>query len=149
VAVRIAALTRGARAVLGPAYRDGLAHIVDLYGMARPADDDDSPPRAHDAQHVPSRRSRRRRAGVRAVLHAPDAGFPELLVGASIYPALQNFLLAAAGARPRHRASRAGTRTRERELRDRIGMPDDWTMAALVARSATRGRPRPRAPVAP
>ena len=120
------------RALLGPAYRDGLAHIVELYGMERPAADDDS------------RRARMTRSMFHLVDHVdevpvfvlfctrPTPGFPELLVGASIYPALQNFLLAA-------RAHGLGTAVSswytycERDLRDLIGMPDDWTMAALVA----------------
>jgi len=120
------------RAVLGPAYRDGFAHIVSRYGMERPAADDDS------------RRARMTRSMFHLVDHIDDVpvfvlfctrptpGFPELLAGASIYPALQNFLLAA-------RAHGLGTAVsswythREQELRDTIGMPDDWTMAALVA----------------
>ena len=126
------------RAVLSPAYRDGLAHIVSRYGMERPAADDDS------------RRARMTRSMFHLVDHVDDVpgfvlfctrptpGFPELLVGASIYPALQTFLLAA-------RAHGLGTAVsswytyRERELRDTIGMPDDWTMAALVAVGSPQG----------
>ena len=54
-----------------------------------------------------------------------------LTEGASIYPAVQNFMLAA-------RAEGLGTVVTtwylfcEKELRELIGIPDDWSLAALL-----------------
>ena len=133
------------RALFGPAYRDGLAHIVDLYGMARPAADDDS------------RRARMTRSMFHLVDHVdevpvfvlfctrPTPGFPELLVGASIYPALQNFLLAA-------RAHGLGHRGVElvHVLRARPARPHRHARRLGHGRARrgrlSAGRPRPRAP---
>jgi nitroreductase len=62
----------------------------------------------------------------------PLPATPLLLEGGSIYPAMQNFLLAA-------RASGLGACVTgwhvdaEAEFRDVLGIPDDWHLAALVA----------------
>lgn len=56
---------------------------------------------------------------------------PEFMIGGSIFPAVQNFVLAA-------RAAGLGTvitswfRYREKELRELIGIPDDYALAALL-----------------
>jgi nitroreductase len=63
---------------------------------------------------------------------------PEIFTGASIYPAMQNFMLAA-------RAAGLGTvmstwyRGCERELRDMVGIPDDWVIASLVTVGYPKG----------
>lgn len=137
------------KAIVGPAYRSGWDSTAAVYGIERPAADDTS------------RRARMTRAMLHLVDHTeevpafvlfctrPTPGFPELLVGSSIYPALQNFLLAV-------RASGLGAVVSswfthaDAELRAHLGMPDDWTMAALVAVGWPLGKHGPvrRKPVA-
>jgi len=77
--------------------------------------------------------------------HSPQS----VMRGEFVYPALQNFLLTA-------RATGLGAVVTgwdvpaEFTLRETIGIPDDWSLAALVAVGWTRGRhgPRRRRPVA-
>ena len=85
------------RAIIGPAYRRGWERTASVYGITRPAADDDS------------RRARMTRSMFHLVEHVDEVpafvafcvrltpGFPELLGGSSIYPALENFLLACRG----------------------------------------------------
>jgi nitroreductase len=74
----------------------------------------------------------------------------DLLLGGSIYPAVQNFLLAARaqglGACPTSWASYGG----EALLREAIGVPDDWLLAGHVVVGWPRGHHGPvrRRPVA-
>jgi nitroreductase len=136
------------RALLGPAYRRGWARTAAVYGIERPAADDDS------------RRARMLRSIFDLVEHFEDvpvyvlfcavqhAGFPPLFTGASIYPALQNFLLAA------RQRGLGGVITTwftecEAELRQLVGVPDGWVLAALVPVGFPLGRPGPvrRTPV--
>ncbi|WP_018501369.1 nitroreductase family protein [Parafrankia discariae] len=122
------------RAVLGPAFREGWDWVRTIYGQAdeRPAPDDDS----------------REARLTRTMLHLVDnfesvpvyvlfcyrlTGFvPEFIEGGSIYPAMQNFLLAA-------RAEGLGTvpstwfTFAEDKLRSVIGIPDEWRIASLVS----------------
>lgn len=71
----------------------------------------------------------------------PQAGAPDLQQGGSIFPAVQNFLLAA-------RAQGLGAAITlwhmscEAELRSMIRIPDDWSMAALVTVGWPRGSHR-------
>lgn len=73
---------------------------------------------------------------------------PHLTDGASIYPALQNFLLAV-------RAHGLGAVVTgwfvmaERQLREHVGIPDDWQLAALIPVGHPEGRhgPLKRKPV--
>ncbi|ULE35551.1 nitroreductase family protein [Mycobacterium sp. IDR2000157661] len=68
----------------------------------------------------------------------PQAGATELQQGGSIYPAVQNFLLAA-------RAQGLGAAITlwhmncERELRSLIGIPDEWSLATLLTFGWPRG----------
>lgn len=68
----------------------------------------------------------------------PQAGASDLQQGGSIFPAVQNFLLAA-------RAQGLGAAITlwhmscEAELRSLIGIPDDWSMASLVTVGWPRG----------
>jgi crotonobetaine/carnitine-CoA ligase len=130
------------KALIGPAFRAGWESTSAVYGIDRPAADDTS------------RRARMTRAILHLVDHAeevpafvlfctrPTPGFPELLTGASIYPALENFLLAV-------RASGLGAvmsswfTHAEAELRTHVGIPDEWRMAALVAVGWPAGRHGP------
>ncbi|MCK9902917.1 nitroreductase [Parafrankia colletiae] len=132
------------RAVLGPAFREGWDWVRTIYGQAAEA------PPADDT----SRQARL----TRTMLHLVDnfenvpvyvlfcyrlTGFvPEFIEGGSIFPAMQNFLLAA-------RAEGLGTvpstwfTFAEDKLRSIIGIPDDWRIAALVAAGWPVGRHGP------
>jgi crotonobetaine/carnitine-CoA ligase len=130
------------KAIVAPAYREGWETTAAVYGIERPPAGDTSP------------RARTTRAVFHLADHAADVpafvlfctrptpGFPELLAGASIYPAMQNFLLAA-------RACGLGAvvsswyRHAEPALRAHLGMPDDWVMAAIVAVGWPTGRHGP------
>lgn len=71
----------------------------------------------------------------------PQVGATELQQGGSIFPAVQNFLLAA-------RAQGLGAAITlwhtscEAELRSLVGIPDDWLMAALVTAGWPAGHHR-------
>ncbi|HMG42004.1 MAG TPA: AMP-binding protein [Acidimicrobiales bacterium] len=130
------------RRIIGPAYRSGWDAIAGLYDIERPAPDDRS------------RRARMTRSLLHLVDHVdevpafvlfctrPTPGFPELLVGGSIYPAVQNFLLAARAQGLGAVVSSWFTRC-EPELRQQVGVPDDWVIAALVAVGWPVGRHGP------
>jgi len=117
--------------ILAVAARRSMETSERVYGLVRPDPDDDSRharmARAvyalHDgAQHVPA-----------AVLFCsrPLPSVPPLLQGSSIYPAMQNFLLAARAAGLG--ACATGWHTvGEAELREYVGIPDGWALAALV-----------------
>ena len=119
------------RAVVARAAAQALGVIEPVYGMTRPADDDHS------------RRARTNRATYElhdrageftSVLFAQQL-FPsasEVLLAGSIYPAMQNFLLAARaqglGACLTSWASYGG----EALLREAVGVPEDWMLAGHV-----------------
>ena len=123
--------SQAARELLGPAYRQGWHNTAAIYGIERPAVADSS------------RRARSTRAIFEFVdnfeqiplyvlfcaRHYPDQ--PEIFVGASIYPAMQNFLLSA---RERGLGGVITTwfRECEEDLRALVGIPDGWEIAALV-----------------
>lgn len=130
------------RAVVARAAAHALKVIEPLYGMTRPADGDDS------------RRARTNRAtyelhdrageltSVLFVQYRYEVA-SELLLGGSIYPAMQNFVLAA-------RALGLGTcltswASYEGEvmLRDALGIPDDWMLAGHVVIGWPRGHHGP------
>ena len=130
------------RAVVAKAAAQALAVIEPVYGMSRPADDDTS------------RRARTNRATYELHDHAGEftsvlftqQKFPtasELLLGGSIFPAMQNFLLAARaqglGACLTSWASYGG----EQLIRDAVGVPPDWMLAGHVVVGWPRGRHGP------
>ncbi len=130
------------RAVVARAAAQALEVIEPVYGMTRPADDDHS------------RRARTNRATYElhdrageftSVLFAQQL-FPsasEVLLAGSIYPAMQNFLLAARaqglGACLTSWASYGG----EALLREAVGVPDDWMLAGHVVVGWPRGNHGP------
>ena len=130
------------RATVAEAARRALEVIEPVYRMSRPADDDDS------------RRARTNRATyevhdrageLTSVLFTQiryDAA-SELLLGGSIFPAMENFLLAARalglGACPTSWASYGG----ESLLREAVGVPDDWMLAGHVVVGWPRGHHGP------
>jgi nitroreductase len=131
-----------ARSALGVAAQSALAVIERVYHLERPAPTDESPAARNaramfslhdDAEHLPA-----------AVLFAlrPQPAVPPLFQGGSIYPAMENFLLAA-------RASGLGAVvtgwhvTGEQSLREGLGVPPEWELASLVVVGWPKGQHGP------
>lgn len=130
------------RAVVGDAAARALSIIEPVYGMARPDPGDDS----RRARTYRATYEIHDRAGeFTSVLFALQnlISTPDLLAGGSIFPAVQNFLLAARaqglGACLTSWASYGG----EEALREAIGIPEDWNLAAHVVVGWPRGRHGP------
>ena len=130
------------RAVVAEAAAQALKVIEPVYGMTRPADDDMS----RQARNNRATYELHDRAGDRtSVLFATKrwTTASELLLGGSIFPAMQNFLLAARalglGACPTSWASYGG----EQLMREALGIPDDWMLAGHVVVGWPRGRHGP------
>ena len=117
--------------------------IEPVYGMTRPDPDDDSrAARTNRATYELHDRAGEFTLGaVRHRCTSPSAS--ELLLGGSIFPAMQNFLLAARalglGACPTSWASYGG----EAILREAVGVPDDWMLAGHVVVGWPRGHHGP------
>ncbi|MVZ99760.1 nitroreductase [Actinomadura sp. LD22] len=137
------------RAVVAKAAEQALRVIEPVYGMTRPDEQDDSRrARADRATY-----ELHDRAGEFTSVLFTQKRFPtasELLLGGSIFPAMQNFLLAARaqglGACMTSWASYGG----EPLLREAVGVPDDWMLAGHIVVGWPRGRHGPvrRRPVA-
>ena len=137
------------RAVVGKAAAHALQVIEPVYGMTRPAPDDDS----RTARNNRATYELHDRAGEFTSVLFTQRHFPtasELLLGGSIFPAMQNFLLAARaqglGACLTSWCSYGG----EKVLREAVGIPDDWLLAGHVVVGWPKGRHGPvrRRPVA-
>jgi nitroreductase len=137
------------RAVVAKAAAQALEVIEPVYGMSRPAPDDDS----RRARTNRATYELHDRAGELTSVLFTQKRFPtasELLLGGSIFPAMQNFLLAARaqglGACLTSWASYGG----EALLREAVGVPDDWMLAGHVVVGWPRGSHGPvrRRPVA-
>ena len=126
------------RAVVAEAAARALAVIEQVYGMSRPAASDHNP-RARSYRAIYDLHDH---AGehtsvlfVQQKLPATDG----LLLGGSIFPAMQNFLLAARaqglGACPTSWTAYGG----ESLLRQTVGIPDDWVLAGHVMIGWPRG----------
>src|SRR3546814_11805414 len=107
--------------------------------MSRPADDDES----RYARNNRATYELHDRAGERTSVLFLTYGYEtasELLLGGSIYPAMQNFLLAARaqglGCCVTSWASYGG----EQLLREEVGIPDQWLLAGHVVVGWPRGR---------
>src|SRR5215471_18008305 len=130
------------RAVVARAAAQALAVIEPVYGMSRPDPDD----RSRRARTYRATYELHDRAGeLTSVLFAQQR-FPtasELLLGGSIFPAMQNFLLAARaqglGACLTSWASYGG----EALLREAVGVPDDWMLAGHVVVGWPKGNHGP------
>lgn len=125
--------------LIGRGFRAGWDDLRETYGLTMPEADDDS------------RRARMVRRMEHLAQHAAEVPLfvlfcqlrhptmPVLLDGACIYPAVQNFLLAA-------RAEGLGTVMSswfsyvEQELRETVAIPDEMLLAALVAVGWPAGR---------
>jgi nitroreductase len=128
-----------ARAAVARAAAQALTVIEPVYGMHRPDPDDDSPTaRTNRATYELHDRASEYTSVLFAQMHFPTAS--ELLLGGSIYPAMQNFLLAARalglGACMTSWASYGG----EPILRGAVGVPDDYLLAGHIVIGWPRGR---------
>ena len=130
------------RTAVAEAAKIALQQIEPIYGMTRPADDDQS----RAARNNRATYELHDRAGeYTSVLFAAfkNEFSSEFLQGGSIYPAMQNFYLAARaqglGACLTSWASYDG----ERVLRDAIGIPDEWFLAGHAVIGWPRGQHGP------
>jgi nitroreductase len=119
------------RAVVAKAAASALEVIEPVYGMTRPADDDHSrKARTNRATYEIHDRAADYTSVLFTQQRYPTAS--ELLLGGSIFPAMQNFLLAARalglGACLTSWASYGG----EPLLREAVGVPDDWMLAGHI-----------------
>ncbi|MFV0316734.1 MAG: nitroreductase family protein [Microthrixaceae bacterium] len=129
------------RAAVAEAAVISLETIEPLYSMSRPDPHDDSRiARSHRATY-----EFHDRAGRFTSVLFTTKGFDsasELLLGGSVYPAMQNFLLAARalglGACMTSWASYG-----ESIIREAVGVPDDWLMAGHIVIGWPRGRHGP------
>jgi nitroreductase len=137
------------RAVVAKAAAHALEVIEPVYGMSRPADDDVS----LRARNNRATYELHDRAGEFTSVLFTQKRFStasELLLGGSIFPAMQNFLLAARaqglGACMTGWASYGG----EELLRDAVGVPEDWMLAGHIVVGWPKGKHGPvrRRPVA-
>ncbi|MBA3655302.1 MAG: nitroreductase family protein [Actinobacteria bacterium] len=130
------------RAVLGPAYRKGWAEMSGGYGIEGDIDPSDDSPVARMGRTMQRFVDAFEDVPVYVLFCLKGRGRTHLSEGASIYPALQNFILAA-------RAEGLGTVVTswfliaEDELRQVIGIPDDWLLAALLPIGYPVGRHGP------
>ncbi|MCX5044893.1 nitroreductase family protein [Aldersonia sp. NBC_00410] len=126
------------RAVVAKCAVHALEVIEPVYGMSRPADDDNSRrARSNRATYELHDRAGEHTSVLFAQKRFPTAS--ELLLGGSIFPAMQNFLLAARaqglGACLTSWASYGG----EALMREVVGIPDDWLLAGHVVVGWPRG----------
>ncbi len=131
-----------ARAAVAEAAAQALTVIEPVYGMSRPDPDDDSrQARSNRATYELHDRAGELTSVLFTYQHFPTAS--ELLLGGSVFPAMQNFLLAARaqglGACLTSWASYGG----EAILREAVGAPDDWLLAGHAVVGWPRGRHGP------
>jgi len=137
------------RAAVAEAAQIALQTIESIYGMTRPADDDTSRlARRNRAIYELHDRAGERTSVLFTAFKNEFAS--EFLQGGSIYPAMQNFYLAARaqglGACFTSWASYAG----EKLLREAVGIPDEWFLAGHIVVGWPRGHYGPvrRRPIA-
>lgn len=130
------------RAVVAQAATQALKIIEPVYGMHRPDPGDDSR-RARTYRAIYELHDRAGELTTVLFTYRRFETASELLLGGSIYPAMQNFLLAARaqglGACPTSWASYGG----EALLRRAVGVPDDWMLAGHVVVGWPRGAHAP------
>lgn len=130
-----------ARAIVTDAAHRTWDSLKDFYGLSAPEDCADDP----KSRVLRAMAEHMRVGGAAPVLVLfcvrPQAGASKLEQGGSIFPAIQNFLLAA-------RAQGLGAAITlwhmscGESLRAMIGLPDDWVIAALVTAGWPKGRHR-------
>jgi nitroreductase len=130
------------RAVVAQAAKLALEVIEPVYGMTRPDPADGSRRARNDRATYELHDRAGERTSVLFTTYRYDSA-SELLLGGSIYPAIQSFLLAARaqglGACLTSWASYGG----EPLLREAVGVPDDWLLAGHVVLGWPRGRHGP------
>lgn len=130
------------RAVVAKAAAHALAVIEPVYGMTRPADDDNGQrARTYRATYELHDRAEEFTSVLFTQRHFPTAS--ELLLGGSIFPAMQNFLLAARAQRLGACLTSWGSYGGEQLLRDAVGVPQDWLIAGHVVVGWPRGHHGP------
>ena len=127
------------RSAVADAARHVLEVIEPVYGMTRPTDQEtDLVARNNRATYELHDRAAEFTSILFAQKRFPTAS--ELLLGGSIFPAIQNFLLAARaqglGACLTSWASHGG----EKILRDAVGVPNDWMLGGHVVVGWPKGR---------
>jgi nitroreductase len=130
------------RAVVQQAADAALGVIEHVYGMSRPDDGDNSRnARRNRATYELHDRAGQRTSVLFVARHNEFAS--DFLQGASIFPAVQNFYLAARaqglGACPTSWAAYGG----EQLMRDAIGVPAEWVLAGHVVVGWPRGHHGP------
>ncbi|OBF90488.1 nitroreductase [Mycobacterium sp. 852002-51152_SCH6134967] len=130
------------RAVVAQAARAAVRSIESIYGMSRPADDDDS----RAGRNNRATYELHDRAGeLTSVLFTAfrNEFSSEFLQGGSIFPAMQNFYLAARaqglGACFTSWASYEG----EKLIRAAVGVPEEWALAGHIVVGWPRGKHGP------
>jgi nitroreductase len=130
------------RAVVAKAAARALEVIEPVYGMSRPADDDHSRrARTNRATYELHERAGEFTSVLFAQKHFPTAS--ELLLGGSIFPAMQNFLLAARAQGLGACLTSWGAYGGEQLLRDAVGVPEDWMLAGHIVVGWPKGRHGP------
>jgi nitroreductase len=125
------------RAVVAEAARISLTIIEPLYSMSRPDPDDDSRvARSHRATYEFHDRAGEFTSVLFTTKRYDSAS--ELLLGGSVYPAMQNFLLAAR-AQGLGACMTSWASYGEDIMRAAIGVPDDWLMAGHIVVGWPRG----------
>jgi nitroreductase len=122
-----------ARTLLGETYRRAWDENKGNYGVSGDEGPDDTSPRARMARSMLHFVNRFEEIPLYVLFCLKRRGIrqPALAEGGSIYPAMQNFALAA-------RAEGLGTVVTtfflgaETELRELVGIPDDWHLAGLL-----------------
>lgn len=130
------------RAAVASAAAHALSVIEPVYGMTRPTAEDAGPA----ARNNRATYELHDRAGEFTSVLFTQKRFPtasELLLGGSIFPAMQNFLLAARaqglGACLTSWASYGG----EAILREAVGVPEDWMLGGHIVLGWPKGRHGP------
>jgi nitroreductase len=130
------------RAVVAKAAARALEVIEPVYGMSRAsADDDTRRARTNRATYELHDRAGEFTSVLFAQKRFPTAS--ELLLGGSIFPAMQNFLLAARAQGLGACLTSWGAYGGEQLLRNAVGVPDDWLLAGHVVVGWPKGRHGP------
>ena len=126
------------RAVVAEAAAQALTVIEPVYRMSRPDPDDDSRrARTYRATYELHDRAGERTSVLFTYQRFDSAS--ELLLGGSIFPAMQNFILAARAQGLGTCATSWASYGGEQMLREAVGIPDDWMLAGHVVVGWPRG----------
>jgi nitroreductase len=130
------------RAVVAKAAARALEVIEPVYGMSRPPEHDNS----RQARTNRATYELHDRAGDFASVLFAQKRYPsasELLLGGSIFPAMQNFLLAARAQGLGACLTSWGSYGGEQLLREAVRVPDDWMLAGHVVVGWPKGNHGP------